>query len=483
MMTRVKAVVSQLVGGQAAAGSSPQLGYSRPVFLQLSPEEREQAADHSRRNIVSPGSDSARRRLLLPWDTGYAEVINAGKSVFNEDQAAREIVWVERRNPNSSTAGEVKGDRSAGKERDGLEFHYWALFDGHAGTAAAVMAAKLLHLHISEQLQDIVDILQDGDVPPPICLTSHTKGVTGNGAKCPSHEGDWEPPTDSESRFLLEKEISHEHLIIGAIENAFRQMDQQIEREQKAHGSQGGCCALVVVYLLGKIYIANAGDSRAILIRNGEVIPLSNEFTPESERQRLQYLGYLQPHLLGNEFTHLEFPRRIQHRELGRRMLFRDYSMTGWAYKTIEEDDLKFPLVYGEGKKARVMATIGVTRGLGDHNLKVHCSNIHIKPFLSCIPEVKVYNITKYEHGVDDVIVLGTDGLWDVVSNREVADVVIRVLSSCQPDDLNRFTLAAQNLVMRSRGILKGHSWRLSNDRLGSGDDISVFVIPLYGHT
>ncbi|GCC36009.1 hypothetical protein chiPu_0014500 [Chiloscyllium punctatum] len=222
MMTRVKAVVSQLVGGQAAAGSSPQLGYSRPVFLQLSPEEREQAADHNRRNVISPGSESARRRLLLPWDTGYAEVINAGKSVFNEDQASREIVWVERRNPNSSTAGEVvKGDRSTDK-------------------------------------------------------------------------------------------------------------DQQIEREQKAHGSQGGCCALAVVYLLGKIYIANAGDSRAILIRNGEIIPLSHEFTPESERQRLQYLGYLQPHLLGNEFTHLEFPRRIQHRELGRRMLFRDYSMTGW---------------------------------------------------------------------------------------------------------------------------------------------------------
>lgn len=29
---------------------------------------------------------------------------------------------------------------------------------------------------------------------------------------------------------------------------------------------------------------------RAIIIRNGEVIPMSNEFTPESERQRLQLL-------------------------------------------------------------------------------------------------------------------------------------------------------------------------------------------------
>ncbi|GCB79122.1 hypothetical protein scyTo_0016915 [Scyliorhinus torazame] len=489
MINRVKAAVAQLVGGTGSSSSpwncpecSLAFQYSRPAFLHLSAEESERAADHSTRPILVTGQD--RRRQLLPWDTGYAEVINAGKSVLNEDQAAREIVSVEKRVCKNSTAGKTaKDDVSVGKERDGLQFHYWALFDGHAGADAAVMAARLLHLHICEQLRDIVDVLRDGDVPPPISLTSNAGVVTEGGAKSAPHQGDWEPPTDSESRFLLEKEISHEYLVIGAIENAFRQMDQQIEREQSSHGYLGGCCALAVVYLLGKIYVANAGDSRAILIRNGETIPLSNEFTPESERQRLQYLGYLQPHLLGNEFTHLEFPRRIQHREIGRKMLFRDYSMTGWAYKTIEKDDLKFPLVYGEGKKARVMATIGVTRGLGDHNLKVYCSNIHIKPFLSCIPEVKVYDVAKYEHGVDDVIVLGTDGLWDVVSDREVADAVIRILSNCEPDNPNRFTMAAEDLVMRSRGILKEHGWRLSNDRLGSGDDISVFVIPLYGHT
>lgn len=40
--------------------------------------------------------------------------------------------------------------------------------------------------------------------------------------------------------------------------------------------------------------------------------------------------------------------------------------------------------------QARVLATIGVTRGLGDHDLKVHDSNIYIKPFLSCVPEVTV---------------------------------------------------------------------------------------------
>ncbi|XP_069798037.1 protein phosphatase 1H isoform X1 [Narcine bancroftii] len=480
MIGRMKVAVAQLVGG-IAPGSSSSVGsgaesgarfpYTRPLFLLLSPEEAQRAADHSSRPIVIPGQG---RKGLLPWGAGYAEVINAGKSPRNEDQAAREVVIVESRNPTNSTRA---------KEGSGFTFHYWALFDGHAGTGAAIMASRLLHLHICEQLRDIVNILQDYDVPPPICLSSDTEAVTAEGAKSSAHQGDWEPPTDSESRFLLEKEISHEYLVIGAIENAFKQMDIQIERERNSSSILGGCCALAVIYLLGKFYVANAGDSRAILIRNGDIIPLSNEFTPESERQRLQYLGCLQPHLLGNEFTHLEFPRRIQHREIGRKMLFRDYSMTGWAYKTIEEDDLKFPLVYGEGKKARVMATIGVTRGLGDHDLKVHCSNIHIKPFLSCMPEVKVYDMKKYEHGADDVIVMGTDGLWDVVSDREVADAVTRILSSSEPDEPNRFTLAAQDLVMKSRGILKDHGWRLSNDRLGSGDDISVFVIPLYGHT
>ena len=64
------------------------------------------------------------------------------------------------------------------------------------------------------------------------------------------------------------------------------------------------------------------------------------------------------------------------------------------AYKTIEEEDLRFPLVYGEGQKARVLATIGVTRGLGDHDLKVHDSNIYIKPFMSCCPEVRPLTLT-----------------------------------------------------------------------------------------
>lgn len=40
--------------------------------------------------------------------------------------------------------------------------------------------------------------------------------------------------------------------------------DAQIEKEKQVHNVTGGCTALTVVYLLGKLYVANAGDSRCV---------------------------------------------------------------------------------------------------------------------------------------------------------------------------------------------------------------------------
>uniref|UniRef100_A0AAQ4NWF0 PPM-type phosphatase domain-containing protein n=1 Tax=Gasterosteus aculeatus aculeatus TaxID=481459 RepID=A0AAQ4NWF0_GASAC len=470
MLTRVKSAVAGFMGGMmpgggggggsgAAGGAGSELPlkfpYMRPEFLGLSPDEIECSADHAARPILI-----LKKTRRLPWATGYAEVINAGKSALNEDQASNfECVF------NSNCSSALLPCAAAPlplplQDSEGLVFHYWALFDGHAGSGAAVVASRLLQHHIARQLQTRA-----------LTRAASLRGAAG----APTSPCNTPPP----ARFFTEKKIQHESLVIGAIENAFKEMDAQIERERQVFHITGGCTALTVVYLLGKLYIGNAGDSRAIVIRHNEIIPVSTEFTPESERQRLQFLGFMQPHLLGNEFTHLEFPRRVQRKEVGKRMLYRDFTMNGWAYKTIGDEDLKFPLIYGEGKKARVLATIGVTRGLGDHDLKVHDSNIYIKPFLSCCPEVKVYDLMEYEHGADDVLVMGTDGLWDVLSNQEVAETVTSFLANCDPDDLRRYTMAAQELVMRARGVLRERGWRITNERLGSGDDITAFIIPL----
>uniref|UniRef100_A0A4X2M1R6 Protein phosphatase, Mg2+/Mn2+ dependent 1H n=2 Tax=Vombatus ursinus TaxID=29139 RepID=A0A4X2M1R6_VOMUR len=511
MLTRVKSAVANFMGGIMAGGSGLEHGggcagggagsdlplrfpYGRPEFLGLSQDEVECSADHIARPILI-----LKETKRLPWTTGYAEVINAGKSTHNEDQASCEVLSVKKKpgvitsTPNRNSSAKRRSSLPNGEglqlkensDTDGISFHYWSLFDGHAGSGAAVVASRLLQHHIVEQLQDIIDILKNSAVLPPTCLGEEPENTPANSrtltraASLRGGVGAPGSPSTPPTRFFTEKKIPHECLVIGAIESAFKEMDLQIERERSTYNISGGCTALVVVCLLGKLYVANAGDSRAIIVRNGEIIPMSSEFTPETERQRLQYLAFMQPHLLGNEFTHLEFPRRVQRKELGKKMLYRDFNMTGWAYKTIEDDDLKFPLIYGEGKKARVMATIGVTRGLGDHDLKVHDSNIYIKPFLSSAPEVRVYDLTQYEHGADDVLILATDGLWDVLVNEEVAEAITQFLPNCDPDDPHRYTLAAQDLVMRARGVLKDRGWRISNDRLGSGDDISVYVIPL----
>ncbi|CAH2220824.1 phosphatase 1J [Pelobates cultripes] len=498
MISKVRAAMTGLVGSKSTKQSikpdvcqqdkeppkteipSPRVP-CRPGFLSLTPEELQASEDHTSRIILSPKNPGE-----LHWGTGYAEVVNAGKSLHNEDQACCEYITVEMRDGKSNDclkefpeSGQsiIQKQESLDQVDDEIGFSYWGLFDGHAGCGCAMFAAKLLHFHICDQLRDLVSILrQSVATPAPLCLVHDT---TENAAGTPK-EKKTQPPLDTELRFHLEKQVFPESLVIGALENAFREMDKQIETERTTHKIDGGCCALVAVHLMGKIYVANAGDSRAIIIRQGKPIPMSQEFTPETERQRVQFLGFLKPELLGNEFTCLEFPRRIQQKELKKRMLYRDHTMTGWAYKTIVEDDMKFPLIYGEGKKARVMATIGVTRGLGDHDLKVYNSNIYIKPFLSCAPGVRVYDLSEYDHDANDVMVMGTDGLWDVIKDEEVADIVQRVFASHDNDDQsNRYSLVAKELVLRTRGVLKENSWRLASGSQASVDDISVFVIPL----
>ena len=63
--------------------------YQRPIFLQLFTEDEIQVtADHSVRPIIVP-----RDIGILPWFSGYAEAINAGKSARNEDQVQQPLFW------------------------------------------------------------------------------------------------------------------------------------------------------------------------------------------------------------------------------------------------------------------------------------------------------------------------------------------------------------------------------------------------------
>lgn len=57
------------------------------------------------------------------------------------------------------------------------------------------------------------------------------------------------------------------------------------------------------------------------------------------------------PELLSNNFTHLEYNPRPGRTLIGRKILYRDVYMTGWAYKMCSPEDLRTPVVTGEGKR------------------------------------------------------------------------------------------------------------------------------------
>jgi protein phosphatase 1H len=441
-----------------------------------------------------------------------------------------------------------KDPQFTGFVEESLPYTYFAMFDGHAGSAVAVAASLTLHKIIHDKLRNITDLLvtfglncettnnnvsgtrdegsDDGSSKKNNKNNKNSNGLTTvfesmslNQRETPDGKliinHDAHLPRDNDGNLMHsllfqpgpEKLVTVDSLIIGALELSFWEMDSLIGQDKKFYRMPGGCTVLVSLFILGKLYVANAGDSRAIISRlktdkNGEptneIIEMSYDFTPESERERVKYIGLLKPQLLGNEFTHLEFIKRPTRRDLGKKLLYRDAFMTGWSFKTVTPEDLKFPLVYGDGKRSRVLATIGVTRGFGDHELKAQSSNVDIKPFLTPQPEVKVFDMNdpNLELTDSDVLIMGTDGLWDVVSNEQAAETVATslrqfpVTPSTDSDNLNdrimqyRYISAAQDLVMSSRGKLreKGKGWKTADGRVATIDDISVFVIPLKGY-
>lgn len=460
MFNKVRSAIYNVVGGVEALPSVadgedqsrmrvPKFPYARPHFLLFQQDEVQVSADHQIRPIIVPRDISK-----LPWLSGYAETVNAGKSEWNEDQAC-----VQQRMLVRDSEKHIPGA--------GMPYTYFALFDGHAGYGAAVAAANQLHNIVHKKLMEVIDYI----LPP---LELGTTGVHGHMEMVtPKGMALWFP----------EKPLPADAFITGALEVAFNEMDAIIGEDKKKYVMLGGCTAVVALFIGGKLYVANAGDSRAVRCSQGKPYPMSNDFTPSTEKRRLQQLAAHKPELLSNNFTHLEYNPRPNRAIVGRRILYRDVYMSGWAYKMCAPEDLRTPVVTGEGKRSRLLATIGVTRGLGDHELKSIIHNTPIKPFLSSQAEVKIYNIEAQNVNDTDVLVMGTDGLWDVTSNEKTAEIMQNSLQNFPFGDLAnskyRFTSAAQDLVMHSRGKPEGHSWQTSGGAPGTIDDISVFVIPL----
>lgn len=83
-----------------------------------------------------------------------------------------------------------------------LTGHYWALFDGHGGPDAAIIASNYLHYCIKQKLEEVVGGITEAQ--PPMHLSG----------RC---------VCDSDPQFVEEKHIHAADLVVGALENAFQE--------------------------------------------------------------------------------------------------------------------------------------------------------------------------------------------------------------------------------------------------------------------
>jgi serine/threonine protein phosphatase PrpC len=175
-----------------------------------------------------------------------------------------------------------------------------------------------------------------------------------------------------------------------SMKNAFLSIDEDFV----ATGNPDGTTSCVVTMVGGRrIVCANAGDSRAIVVRrDGSIVRLSRDHKPGMPDET----------------------RRIS--ELGGRVIY-------WG-------------------RWRVEGLLAVSRAIGDASLK---------PYITAEPE-----ICEYDVGKDDLfLILSSDGVWDVMDNEEAAHVVIA--SSCAMEDgvlkidTDRFKWAARNLCEHAR--------------------------------
>ncbi|XP_057656082.1 probable protein phosphatase CG10417 isoform X3 [Diorhabda carinulata] len=134
-------------------------------------------------------------------------------------------------------------------------------------------------------------------------------------------------------------------------------------------GSDSGCTAVVALLKGNELYVANAGDSRCIVCRNGKAIDMSFDHKPEDapERERIVKAG-------------------------GR--------------------------VTADG---RVNGGLNLSRAIGDHAYKQSKELSDKEQMITALPDIKTLTINP---GEDEFFVLACDGIWNFMSSQEVVDFV-----------------------------------------------------------
>lgn len=134
-------------------------------------------------------------------------------------------------------------------------------------------------------------------------------------------------------------------------------------------GSNSGCTAVVALLKDEKLYVANAGDSRCIVCRNGQAVEMSFDHKPEDEPEMERVVK------AGGKVT----------------------------------------------SDGRVNGGLNLSRAIGDHAYKQNKDLSDKEQMISAQPDVRT---TTIDTAQDEFMVLACDGIWNFMSSQEVIDFV-----------------------------------------------------------
>jgi len=134
-------------------------------------------------------------------------------------------------------------------------------------------------------------------------------------------------------------------------------------------GNDSGCTAVVALLVGRELYVANAGDSRCVVCRDGKAIEMSYDHKPEDELERTRI------NKAGGRVT----------------------------------------------QDGRVNGGLNLSRAIGDHAYKTNKDLPLSDQMISPVPDVKKLTIDPEK---DSFVLLACDGIWNSLSSQETVDFV-----------------------------------------------------------
>ncbi|KAH8114519.1 PP2C-domain-containing protein [Phellopilus nigrolimitatus] len=167
---------------------------------------------------------------------------------------------------------------------------------------------------------------------------------------------------------LVNEEAYQEQQWDSALKRAFLDTDEDIRSDPRFFRDPSGCTAVAALVTHdGRIFVANAGDSRSVISVKGEVKPLSFDHKPlnETEMARIRHAG-------------------------------------------------------GYVEYGRVNGNLALSRAIGDFEFKKNYVLTPEEQIITANPDIMEHKITEE----DEFFIIACDGIWDCLTSQQVVDII-----------------------------------------------------------